>query len=142
MFAVLEEDLHRVRQARDAGETGLLERGETVDFDRLTAGADLGAGVETIESRHHNRRSYCLTLVGAKWMLVGASWMLVGARSVTGVGANWMLAGASGLTVVSASWMLVGANGLDGGRCEVKGSVLSLDHRSMSRPPQTSANSC
>ena len=30
---ILEQDLHRVRQPRDAGEPGLLERGQAVDLD-------------------------------------------------------------------------------------------------------------
>ena len=51
---VLEQDLHRVRQPRDAGESGLLERGQTVDLHRLSADADLGACTEAVQCSHLN----------------------------------------------------------------------------------------
>src|SRR6185295_19057532 len=55
---VLEEDLQRIRQARDAGKTGLLERGEAIYLDCLRAGADLGARVEAVSGGHTNPGSY------------------------------------------------------------------------------------
>ena len=55
---VLEQDLHRVRQPRDAGEAGLLERRKTVNLHRLSAAADLGACTETVQCSGHSPRSY------------------------------------------------------------------------------------
>ena len=52
---VLEQDLQRVRQPRDAGESGLFERGQAVNLHGLVADADLGAGTEAIQCRHDLR---------------------------------------------------------------------------------------
>ncbi len=49
---VFEQDLHRVRQARHARITGSFERRQAVHLDRLIADSKLGAGIETIHSRH------------------------------------------------------------------------------------------
>jgi hypothetical protein len=51
---VLEEDLHRVRQPRDAGEARFLERRNAVDLDGLTADAKLSARAEAIQCRHNH----------------------------------------------------------------------------------------
>ena len=49
---VLEEDLHRVRQARDAAEPRLFERGETVYLHLLATQAEVGARAETVQCSH------------------------------------------------------------------------------------------
>src|SRR5207237_979876 len=56
---VLEQNLHRVRQPRDAAEAGAFERGEAVDLNCLSARADVRAGIEAVVGwRHTNPRSY------------------------------------------------------------------------------------
>ena len=55
---VLEQDLHRVGQPRDAAEPRLLERGKAVDLNCLSASADLGARIETVSYGHTNPELY------------------------------------------------------------------------------------
>ena len=98
---VLEQDLHRVRQPRDAGEPGLLERGKAVDLHRLSAAADLGACTETVQCGGHSPRSYSADRrrcdpgracrcdadgkSAARWTgYVGARWTGVSVRARTG----------------------------------------------------------
>ena len=50
---VLQQDLHRVREARDSREAGLLECGQTVDPNRLSVDAKGGLGAEAVAGAHH-----------------------------------------------------------------------------------------
>ncbi len=49
---ILEQDLHRVRQTRDARESSLFERGQAVNIERLIEDPDLGTGTEAVQGRH------------------------------------------------------------------------------------------
>ena len=49
---VLEQHLHRIRKPRDPWKARLFECGQAVNLHRLSANANLGARVETVEGSH------------------------------------------------------------------------------------------